>query len=138
MDPTSKLEREAIYWHYPHYGNQGGAPSGGVRSGDWKLIEWFEDNSIELFNLADDVGEQHNLAAEQPDRTAAMVTRLTKWLEETEARMPTANPNFDPAAYEKQREHIRTKGVQALERQAARFLAADFVPDPTWWGSQPD
>jgi arylsulfatase A-like enzyme len=87
-DPTKQLEREAIYWHYPHYGNQGGAPSGAIRVGDWKLIEWFEDDSIELFNLADDIGESKNLAKIQPERAAKMKKMLADWRKSVDANMP--------------------------------------------------
>ena len=58
-----------LFWHYPHYGNQGGAPGGAVRDGDWKLIEWYEDGRLELYNLEDDLGEQHNLAAQSRTRS---------------------------------------------------------------------
>ena len=63
--------RRPLFWHYPHYGNQGGAPAGAVRDGDWKLIEWYEDGSLELFNLRDDLGEKNNLAAKEPQRVQA-------------------------------------------------------------------
>ena len=65
-------ERGPIFWHYPHYGNQGGTPGSSVREGDWKLIEFFEDGRLELYNLADDIGEERNLAAEEPERAAAL------------------------------------------------------------------
>ena len=57
-----------LFWHYPHYGNQGGAPNGTIRDGDWKLIEWYEDGALELYNIPQDISEQHNLATEQPDK----------------------------------------------------------------------
>ncbi len=83
------LDRGAIYWHYPHYGNQGGAPGGAVRLGDWKLIEWYEDGALELFNLADDIGEQRNLAAANPAKVRELHELLKAWRAETKARMPT-------------------------------------------------
>jgi len=89
-------EREALYWHYPHYGNQGGAPAGAVRAGEWKLVEWYEDGKLELYHLAEDVGETHDLAGERPELVETLHTRLTAWREETVARMPTANPGYDP------------------------------------------
>jgi arylsulfatase A-like enzyme len=86
--------REAIYWHYPHYGNQGGTPGGSLRSGDYKLIEFFEDNRLELYNLADDVGEQHDLAADEPDRVRHLHHLLTDWRDRVEAVLPTPNPEY--------------------------------------------
>ncbi len=85
-----------FFWHYPHYGNQGGAPAGGVREGDWKLIEWFEDNRVELFNLKTDFGEQNNLAVKEPEKVKALHAQLAQWRKNVGARMPTPNP--DPSA----------------------------------------
>lgn len=91
LKQEGKLHREAIYWHYPHYGNQGGSPGGAVRSGDWKLIEFFGPKRVELYNLAEDLGEDHNLAEEEPERAARMLEMLRAWQREVGARMPTPN-----------------------------------------------
>jgi arylsulfatase A-like enzyme len=87
-------DRGAMFWHYPHYSNQGGTPTGAIRDGDWKLIEFFEDGRHELYNLADDIGEQHNLAAHQPQRVKEMAARLHAWQKETGAVFPTKNPAY--------------------------------------------
>jgi arylsulfatase A-like enzyme len=87
-------DRDAIYWHYPHYGNQGGAPGGAIRAGDWKLIEWYEDGRLELFNLKDDIGEKNNLVGQKPDIARALFKKLNAWRNATGARMPTANPRY--------------------------------------------
>ncbi len=79
--------------HYPHYGNQGGSPGGAVRVGDYKLIEFYEDNRVELYNLRDDLGEQNDLAARMPDKAAELRQMLHQWRSEVGARMPTPNPN---------------------------------------------
>lgn len=91
------LPERPLFWHYPHYGNQGGAPGGAVREGDWKLIEWYEDGRRELFNLRGDPGEQQDLAASQPERVAALAGKLAGWRREVGALMPARNPAFDPA-----------------------------------------
>ena len=83
------IDRGAIYWHYPHYGNQGGSPSAAVREGDWKLIEFYEDGHLELYNLADDIGEQTDLAAKKPELTAKMHEKLKAWRKKTGAKLPT-------------------------------------------------
>ena len=93
---TGGISREALFWHYPHYGNQGGSPGSAVRAGDWKLIEFFEDGRLELYNLKDDLGEQHNLAAEQPGKTAELHRMLTDWRQAVGARLPKPNPNRNP------------------------------------------
>ncbi|MEZ6071570.1 MAG: hypothetical protein R3C10_15220 [Pirellulales bacterium] len=80
------LPRRDIFWHYPHYANQGGFPGGAVRSGDWKLLERFEDGRVHLYNLADDLGERHDLVDEHPERVDAMRRRLHEWYIEVGAK----------------------------------------------------
>ena len=92
------LTERALFWHYPHYGNQGGAPAAAVRRGEWKLITWFEDGREELFNLAGDLGEQRDLAAREPARVAALRTELRAWQQDVGAKFPVPNPAYDPAA----------------------------------------
>jgi len=91
------LDRGPLYWHYPHYSNQGGGPGGAVRDGDWKLIEWYEDGRLELFNLRTDIGEKNNLAASNPDKVKALHEKLIAWRKSVNAVMPLPNPNYDPA-----------------------------------------
>ena len=88
------MDRGPIFWHYPHYGNQGGAPTSAVRSGNWKLIEHLEDNRLELFNLADDLSEQKNLADAKRDLRDKLHGQLTAWRKEVGAKMPTDNPGY--------------------------------------------
>lgn len=90
------LAARPLYWHYPHYGNQGGAPSGCVRDGDWKLIEWYEDSRAELFNVGDDISEKTDLAAQMPDKVKDLTAKLHTWRESVGAIMPTPNPNWKP------------------------------------------
>ncbi|QDU76423.1 Arylsulfatase [Bremerella volcania] len=84
-----EIDRGAIYWHYPHYGNQGGSPTSAIREGDWKLIEFYEDGHLELYNIAEDIGEQNDLAAKKPDLAEKMHAKLKAWRKETGAKMPT-------------------------------------------------
>ena len=91
-DPERSLDRTTLYWHYPHYGNQGGAPSGAIRDGDWKLIEWFEGGSLELFDLAVDPGETTDLATERPEVAARLHAMLQGWRLGVDAAMPRPNP----------------------------------------------
>ena len=80
------IDRDAIYWHYPHYSNQGGFPGGAIRMGDWKLIERYEDGRVHLYNLAEDIGEQNDVAAEHPERVERMRNRLHRWYEDVDAK----------------------------------------------------
>ncbi|NIA15535.1 MAG: sulfatase-like hydrolase/transferase [Nitrospiraceae bacterium] len=86
------LAERALFWHYPHYGNQGGSPSAAVRLGDWKLIEFFEDKHVELYNLADDIGEERDLAEGMPGKIKALASMLHAWQKDVDARFPTPNP----------------------------------------------
>lgn len=91
-DPAASLGRDRLFWHYPHYGNQGGAPAGAVREGDWKLVEWFEDDSVELFDLGADPGEMTDLAAARPEVADRLRALLHGWRLGIDAAMPTPNP----------------------------------------------
>jgi arylsulfatase A-like enzyme len=91
------IAERPLFWHYPHYSDQGGRPSGAVRLGDWKLIEFFEDGHLELFNLRSDLGEQRNLAVREKERASKLLTLLRDWRSSVRAAMPTPNPQFDPA-----------------------------------------
>ena len=94
-DPTSKLDR-ILYWHYPHYHAGGDGPYSAIRQGDYRLIEFHEDNSIRLFNLAEDIGEQNDLSNRMADKAKAMRTSLRNWRKSIDAQMPTPNPDYDP------------------------------------------
>lgn len=85
----SQPSRPAIYWHYPHYGNQGGFPGGAMRDGDWKLIERYETGEFELYDLAADPSERTNLARRDPARLGTMSARLAAWRRDVGALMPT-------------------------------------------------
>jgi arylsulfatase A-like enzyme len=91
------LPERALYWHYPHYGNQGGAPSAAIRRGSWKLIEWMEDQRAELFDLAKDPSENNDLANREPARVATLRAELKNWQTEIRVRYPTPNPAYDPS-----------------------------------------
>jgi arylsulfatase A len=88
------LKREALYWHYPHYHHC--APCGSIRRGKYKLIEYYEDGALELYDLEEDIGEQSNLADQTPKRAADLQKRLSEWRESVNAQMPTPNPDYDP------------------------------------------
>lgn len=87
----------ALYWHYPHYSNQGGVPSGALRQGRWKLIEFYEDQRLELFDLQTDPGEQKNLAQKERARAERMRAQLDAWRKEQGAIMPQENAAYQAA-----------------------------------------
>jgi arylsulfatase A-like enzyme len=90
----SSLAREAIYWHYPHYHGSAWKPGGAMRAGPWKLIEFYEDQRVELYNLDDDLRERKDLAATMPDKTAQLLADFHAWRNSVGAKMPTTNPKY--------------------------------------------
>jgi len=85
-----------LFWHYPHYANQGSRPGGAARSGPWKFVEFYETNRRELFDLSKDVSESRNLAADRPDVVRELAAKLAAWRTDVGARMPTPNPDYRP------------------------------------------
>jgi arylsulfatase A-like enzyme len=85
-----------IYFHFPHYNNQGGKPAGAVRDGDWKLIEFYEDGALELYDLARDRSETTNLAARQPEVVQRLRGQLAAWRTAVDAQINTSNPAYQP------------------------------------------
>jgi arylsulfatase A-like enzyme len=93
LDRKGSLPERSLFWHYPHYSNQGGRPGGAVRTGNYKLIEFFEDSKVELYDLSTDPGEERDLAPAQPERAEEMRKRLADWRKSVDAQMPTVNPD---------------------------------------------
>jgi len=97
LKQAGPLRRNAIFWHYPHYHPGGARPYGAVRQGDFKLIEFYEDNHVELYNLKDDIGEKNNLAEKVPKKVEQLRKLLGDWRKRVDAQMPTPNPNYSAA-----------------------------------------
>lgn len=139
--PILKLKSDTIsprslYWHYPHYGNQGGSPSSIIRDGDWKLIHYWEDGHNELYNLATDIGEQQDLAASQPDMTKQLSEKLINWLTEMKAEIPKPDPEYNASLAQNRQQNIINDRWPELEQQRLDFLNPDWQPNEDWWGSQ--
>jgi arylsulfatase A-like enzyme len=92
------LPSRSLYWHYPHYHPGGATPYGAVRSGDWKLIQFYESGHLELYNLASDLGEQQDLANAIPEKANALAKELSDWRTRVGAQMPVPNTNREPVA----------------------------------------
>lgn len=103
LEQTGSLKRKALFWHFPAYlqayrGMKGPwrtTPAGAVHAGDWKLIEFFEDGRLELYNLKDDIGESKDLAKSRPEKTRELHTLLQAWRKSVKAPVPTEkNPAY--------------------------------------------
>ena len=96
-----EITPRSLMWHFPHYTNQGSKPAGAIRDGDWKLIEYFEDGQLELYNLAKDPSETHDLAMKEPEKAKALLKKLAGWRRAIGAQNNTPNPNFDAAMHKR-------------------------------------
>ena len=96
---TPPRESRTFFWHIPHYTNQGSRPAGAVREGRWKLVEHYDSDRDELFDLDADPGETNDLSADQPARTVAMRARLRQWRSQVGAQENTPNPSLNPELY---------------------------------------
>jgi hypothetical protein len=92
------LASRALFWHYPHYSNQGGRPGGAIRDGDWKLVEDYQAGRRELFDLGRDIRESTNLAESQPGKVEELAAKLAAWRKDVDAQMPMPNPDYTPNA----------------------------------------
>src|SRR5690606_14668772 len=125
-----------LFWHYPHYGNQGGNPSSIIREKNWKLIHYWEDGNEELYDLASDPGEQFDVSTSNPGITKELSNKLLGWLEEVGANMPINDIEFDPKLADKRHERTVKERWPALEAQRIKFLSEDYRPNEDWWGSK--
>lgn len=91
---SDSLNRDALFWHYPHYHGSTWTPGAAVRVGDWKLIEFYDKEKIELYNLKDDIGERHELSQQYPERARELADRLHRWQKDIGALMPVPNPDY--------------------------------------------
>jgi arylsulfatase A-like enzyme len=87
------IDRDTLCWYYPYY--QESTPAGAVRHNNWKLVQFYEDNTLELYDLDKDICETKNLAHDHPDKANELQKMLQGWLREVDAAMPTPNPNYD-------------------------------------------
>mgnify|MGYP003644510137 FL=1 len=126
----------ALYWHYPHYGNQGGDPSSIIREGDWKLIHYYEDDSNELYTMKKDAYEQNNVANQFPEITNKLSIKLENWLISVDAKFPEIDSEFNSIKRGKYERLIREKRLPNLEKERIEMLSNDFTPNKDWWGSK--
>lgn len=126
LKEQSGLARSELYWHYPHYSNQSARPGGAIRSGDWKLIEFFETGRRELFNLKDDPSETSNRAAKEPERAVMLADKLARWRQSVQAQPMLANSDYRPNPPNKD-------DVIVLHARSADVHGAQLRYEPVTW-----
>jgi arylsulfatase A-like enzyme len=132
----SIMERP-LFWHYPHYGNQGGEPSSIIRRGEWKLIHYYEDDREELYNLNNDPYETKNVAKEYPELVSTLSKELLAFLDDTGAIFPVKDPEYSADKESEYLEKIINEKWPQLEKQRLHYLSDNYDPGNNWWGSQP-
>ena len=130
------LAERPLFWHYPHYGNQGGEPSSIIQENGWKLIHYWEDDRNELYNLAKDINEQNNVAAKNEALTTQLNNKLNAWLIKVGANRPSIDLEYDDALAKKRQDYLKNKFMPKLEKDRMKFLSNDFEPNADWWQSK--
>ena len=119
------LDRDAIFWHYPHYHPGGATPYSAVRAGDWRLVHFYEDGRRELYDLARDPGEANDLAKAEPKRAAELGATLDAWLIDVGAQMPTPNPDHAGAKEPPAQAPVAATSSVDARRPNVLFVIAD-------------
>jgi len=132
------FEARSLYWHYPHYGNQGGDPSAIIRKGDWKLIHYFEDGKNELYHLGKDMGETNNVFDQYPKKGMALKNELENWLNATGAKIPEIDPLHNEEQEKEWLAQHKKNMKERVEKRRAFQLNPDYLPNKDWWGSTVD
>ncbi|WP_299064564.1 sulfatase [uncultured Polaribacter sp.] len=129
------LEDRALFWHYPHYGNQGGEPVSIIRKNEYKLIHYYEDGHDELYNLSTDARELNNISSINSEKAKELRVELDAYLQSVNAKVPRVNKNYDAkkatALYNRRKTHM----MRNLEKQRKDFLQKDFKPNADWYNS---
>ncbi len=126
----------SLYWHYPHYGNQGGEPSSIIREGDWKLIHYWEDGRNELYNLKSDPGEHNDITEKHVQKSRELSKNLDTWLSEVNANFPTKDLEFNQEKANERHDKLVREIWPRLEQQRLEMLSSEFAPNDDWWGSK--
>ena len=141
LDAAKATVPRTLFWHYPHYGSQGGEPCSIIRDGDWKLIYYHEDFRYELYNISMDKTETGHLNVQYPEQLAGLKHKLTTWLNENNAIMPVADMEYDPVKEAAYRKRNYLKELEKAKSVRDNFFKTDFkpedkwcLPDDEWWG----
>ena len=132
------IATRSLYWHYPHYGNQGGTPSSMIRKGDYKLIYNWELGTSALYHLGEDPSERKDLAGFEPKRVQGMEKELMAYLQEVNAQLPAVDSAFNPKEKQQWMQAIQQNRWPSLEKQRFEMMQPDWQPNKDWWGAVVD
>jgi arylsulfatase A-like enzyme len=130
------LKDRELYWHYPHYGNQGGQPNSIIRYKNKKLIHYWEDGHVELYDLTKDPYEQTDLAPKNAKEAQRLNTVLLNWLKSTNAEYPVPDPEFNLESANNKHRSNEEVLMPKLEKERLNFLQPDYKPNENWWKSK--
>jgi arylsulfatase A-like enzyme len=130
------LKDRVLYWHYPHYGNQGGQPNSTIRDKDLKLIHYWEDGHDELYDLSKDPYEKNDLASKNAKETQRLNTKLMDWLKSVNANLPVQDNEFNANLANKKHKNNEEVLMPRLEKERLNFLKKDYKPNENWWKSK--
>lgn len=125
-----------LYWHYPHYGNQGGEPASIVQWNQWKLIQYWEDGRQELFRLPSTETDEMNVVESYPEIAEKLTDSLMNWLTSVEAKYPVKDPEYDQEKAKARQLKTETNKLPSLEANRVKMLSEDFKPNDNWWKSE--
>jgi len=125
-----------LFWHYPHYGNQGGEPVSIIRKNNWKLIHYWEDGHVELYDLDADLKEVNDVSAINEEKVNLMKVELMAWLESMDTQYAEVDSNWNEAARLRWLNDQKTIRLSKLEEQRNRMLNPNWKPNESWWGSE--
>lgn len=129
------IKPRSLFWHYPHYGNQGGEPSSIIRKGEWKLIYYYETDHCELYNLSIDLGEHEPLNAQYPEKVKELRAELMQWLQQVDAKRPVADPLYSPVEEAAVKNTWHTRLLKQQEKLRKDMLDKNWKPNENWWDS---
>ncbi len=126
----------SLFWHYPHYGNQGGEPSSIIRSGNFKLIHYWEDERNELYDLSTDLSERMDLSEEMPQTADTLWIELQNWLKVTKAQFPYIDVEYSREKEDLYLQKIMHETWPRQEDIRKKMQDVQYSPNETWWGSE--
>jgi arylsulfatase A-like enzyme len=135
-EPDPAISERDLFWHYPHYGNQGGDPSAIIRRQNWKLIHYFEDGHNELYDLDADPGEQSDISLQHAEKTKELRAALGQWLIDVDAKLPVPDPKHDLSKEKARLAGLENELMPKLEAQHVEYLDPNWQPNDDWWQSQ--